>query len=114
MILRALTAAFLLATSPIAASAFAHPGHEHEEAPPELDEQGAKDRATKEVARLITKKKVEESWKDASVKGVEKRPLKKGWEWLVTFENPAGTKGKVLFVFLKPTGKFVAANFTGK
>ena len=35
-------------------------------------------------------------------------------EWVVTFNNKKGLKGKKLFIFLKLNGDFVAANFTGK
>jgi hypothetical protein len=94
--------------------AIAHPGHKHEKAKPEIGEQAAKDRAKQEVDRLVEKKKLDESWKASSVKGLEKKPLKKGWEWLATFENPSSAKNKTLYVFLKPSGEFVAANFTGK
>jgi hypothetical protein len=61
---------------------------------------------------LVSIKKVEASWKGASAKSVEQ----KGTEWLVTFENPkAKDKEKtLLYVFLKASGDFVAANFTGR
>jgi hypothetical protein len=93
--------------------ALAHPGHKHE-ARPAITEDAAKVRAKEEVNRLISKKKVPESWKEVAVKSVEKRTYKKGWEWVATLENPQATENKVLYVFLKPSGDFVAANFTGK
>ncbi len=96
--------------------ALAHPDHAHEEPAPKpaLSEESAKARAKKEVHRLIAIKKLDDSWKDVSVKSVEKKQTKSEWEWLVTFENAKATKDKVLYVFLKPQGDFVAANFTGK
>lgn len=106
----------LLITSAAAPLALAHPDHDHkhEAKRPEIDEQAAKDRAKEEVARLVAKKKVDESWKALDVKTVEKKSRKKSWEWLATFENDAAPKNKILYVFLKPSGEFVAANFTGK
>jgi hypothetical protein len=102
----------LLGATP-AMTVLAHPDHKHEAPRPEIDAEAAKARATEELARLVTKKKLEPSWQEATIKGIEKREGKKGWEWLATFDNKA-VAGKVLYVFLKPSGDFVAANFTGK
>ena len=93
--------------------AMAHPGHTHQ-ARREIDEEAAKVRAKQEVDRLVSKKKVPESWKEVTVKSVKRKTHKKGWEWVATFENTQVTENKVLYVFLKPGGDFVAANFTGK
>lgn len=96
-----------LASSSVAT---AHEGHDHDA--PALSADGVKARAVEEVARLVSIKKIEASWKGASAKSVEK----KGTEWLVTFENlKAKDKDRtLLYVFLKSSGDFVAANFTGK
>jgi hypothetical protein len=93
--------------------ASAHPGHKHE-ARPAINEESAKVRAKEEVDRLVSKKKVPDSWKEIAVKSVEKRTYKKGWEWVAIFENEQAKENKVLYVFLKPAGDFIAANFTGK
>ncbi|WP_309891277.1 DUF6488 family protein [Archangium sp.] len=99
-------------------SALAHENHHHPAARAELGEEGAKARAQQELERLVSIQKVEASWKESGqLKGVEKKKgAGKAWEWLATFENPtvADKSKKVLYVFLKPTGEFVAANFTGK
>ncbi|MFT6069989.1 MAG: hypothetical protein ACJAT2_002498 [Bacteriovoracaceae bacterium] len=63
-----------------------------------------------QVERLVHEKKLDVSWKKATF---EKSVLKDG-EWLVTFTNEKGVKGKKLYIFLKKSGEFVAANFTGK
>jgi hypothetical protein len=95
--------------------ALAHPNHVHPAAKPEVDEAGAKARAQAELERLLSVKKIDATWKDVPVSTVEKKQMKKRWEWLVTFDNPApDAKKKTLYVFLKPSGDFVAANFTGK
>jgi hypothetical protein len=62
------------------------------------------------IERLIRAKKLGESWKKATF---DKTVVKKN-EWLVTFDNDKGVKGKKLYIFLKKSGEFVAANFTGK
>jgi hypothetical protein len=98
----------------LSGAAEAHPDHKHAPARAALDEQGAKDRAKREVDRLIAVKKIDDSWSTSSLKALEKKHLKRGWEWLATFENPAAAKDKILYIFLKPSGEFVAANFTGR
>jgi hypothetical protein len=98
-------------------SALAHENHHHQAAKAEIGEEGAKTRAQQELERLISIQQVEASWKESGqLKGVEKKGTGRSWEWLATFENPtvADKSKKVLYVFLKPTGEFVAANFTGK
>jgi Family of unknown function (DUF6488) len=93
----------------------AHPGgHDHAAERPAIDEEAVKARAKEEVERLIGIKKLEPSWKESTVKGVEKKTTKGRWEWLATLENPSAKAKKVLYVFLKPSGAFVAANFTGR
>ncbi len=95
--------------------AIAHEGHDH--APPakvtEIGDDAAKARAAEEVKRLVSVKKVEAAWSDATLTSLEKKTTGDRWEWLAKFEAPKA-KGKTLFVFLRPGGEFVAANFTGK
>lgn len=94
--------------------ALAHEGHEPERAKVvEVSEETAKARAAEEVKRLVSVKKVDAAWSDAKLKTVEKKTAEGRWEWLATFEAPKA-KEKALFVFLKPSGEFVEANFTGK
>ena len=49
-----------------------------------------------------------------SIKKKELKIFGKKTEWVVTFDNEKGVKGKKLYIFLKLSGEFVAANFTGK
>lgn len=67
------------------------------------------------IKRLIKAKKLPETWESATyVKSDEKKFSGKS-EWVVTFDNEKGeTDKKKLFIFLKLTGEFIAANFTGK
>ena len=113
MNLKAALLGFFLAAS-MSHTALAHPQHD-EPMPPAstISEDAAKTRAREEVVRLAALKKVEDSWIQVPVKSVAKKTVDKRWEWLITFEN-AKAKEKTLYVFLKPSGEFIAANFTGK
>lgn len=113
---------FSLAVSLLAIqNAVAHPEHDHpRKAPPTappaaLEEGGAKARAQEELVRLVSIKKIDPSWKDAGRSStIKKVGDPKKWEWLITFDNDKVKENKRLYVFLKPSGEFVAANFTGK
>jgi hypothetical protein len=100
--------------------AIAHPDHDHPpKAPPAekaaIAEDAAKARAQEELVRLVSIKKIDASWKDAGrLNTIKKAGEAKRWEWLVTFDNDKVKENKRLYVFLKPSGEFVAANFTGK
>ena len=95
-------------------SASAHPDH-HEAPRPEISEDKAKARAKEEVDRLAAKNEIDPSWKDAGrLTAIEKKTVGKRWEWRATFQNDKVEEKKVLYVFLKSSGEFVAANFTGK
>jgi hypothetical protein len=111
----ALALALVLASS---GTLLAHPeGHGPRPAPTaaSLDEEAAKRRGAEEVARLVSVKKIPESWKDAAkFNAIKKKGDAKKWEWLITYDNDKETSNKRLYVFLKPSGEFVAANFTGK
>lgn len=92
----------------------AHEGHDQPAARPEITEEAAKGRASEELKRLVSIKKVEASWGEVKLRSIEKKTSKGQWEWLAVFENGGAAKDKLLYVFLKPSGEFVAANFTGK
>jgi hypothetical protein len=64
------------------------------------------------ISRFITAGKINKSWTNASL--AQNKSIPKRKEWLVTFKNDKGVKGKELFIFLSASGSFVAANFTGK
>jgi alkylhydroperoxidase family enzyme len=116
MQIRSLVLSAVVTLSPLAA--LAHGDHEHpKKAPPppaaaaELTEDAVKLRAQDELTRLAEAGKIDASWKEAGkLRGVEKKKS----EWLVTFDHPTAKEKKVLYVFLKPSGEFVAANHTGK
>lgn len=87
-------------------------GHSHEAAAIPKEKTGEIGRT--HVERLIKSKKLDASWKSAVFGKSEKKKFKDRTEWVVTFNNEKGVKGKKLFIFLTESGEFVAANFTGK
>tara|TARA_B100001248_G_scaffold165189_1_gene124916 strand:- start:9126 stop:9443 length:318 start_codon:yes stop_codon:yes gene_type:complete len=89
-------------------------GHSHGKKSNSITEDKAKSVATSEIKRLIGLKKLDSSWENATFDKAEKKKFKGKSEWVLTFDNENGVKGKKLFVFLSLAGDFVAANFTGK
>lgn len=69
--------------------------------------------AEKEIIRLVSSGKLDKSWKTAKYDKSIKKKFGKNTEWVVTFNNEKGVKGKTLYVFLKISGEFIAANFSG-
>lgn len=108
-------ALFTLVALFVAATCFAGPGggHSHGHAKdmaPDISKEKTGVIGRSHIERLVKEKKLEASWKKAKFD----KSIMINNEWLVTFENEKGVKGKKLYVFLKKSGEFVAANFTGK
>ncbi|MBK24596.1 MAG: hypothetical protein CME70_11430 [Halobacteriovorax sp.] len=109
-------------TLAFSASAFSGPGHGHSHGPVDT----CKKLATKDlkkssikigkchILRFVKAGKIESSWRAAKHLQSEIKKFGGKEEWIVTFHNEKGTKGKKLFVFLNMKGGFIAANFTGK
>lgn len=85
-------------------------GHSHSHAPRETKKETTGVIGRTHIERLVKLEKLDASWKKAIF---EKSIMKKN-EWVVTFNNEKGVKGKKLYIFLKKSGEFVAANFSGK
>ncbi|EQC50941.1 DUF6488 family protein [Bacteriovorax sp. DB6_IX] len=66
------------------------------------------------VERLVKAKKIDKSWLDSSYEKTIQKTFGKRKEWVLTFVNDKGIKGKKLYIFLKLSGEFIAANFSGK
>ena len=112
----------LFITLLVTSSSFAGPGHGHSHGPKDQckklatnDLKTSSFRVGKcHIRRLIVEKKLDGSWSNANhLTSTPKEFLGKK-EWIITFQNDKGTKGKTLYIFLKPNGDFIAANFTGK
>ncbi len=89
-------------------------GHSHSHETNEIAKEQTGVIGRTHVERLIKLKKIDSSWKSSMFDKSEKKSFKGKTEWLVTFKNEKGVKGKKLYIFLKLSGEFVAANFTGK
>jgi hypothetical protein len=109
------TLAFLV-TMTLTSISYAEPGgghshgHGHSHGAPAINKEKTGEIGRHHIQRLIKAKKLEASWVNSKF---DKSEIKKD-EWLVTFDNEKGVKGKKLYIFLKKSGEFVAANFTGK
>lgn len=104
----------LLLTSAV----FAGPGHghshDHSESSPAISKEKTLEIGKSHVERLIKEGKIDISWKEAKYDASEKKKFGHNTEWVVTYKNDKGVKGKILYIFLKESGEYVAANFTGK
>ena len=89
-------------------------GHGHSHDP--VDQKKANSIATKIVASFIKQKTLDKSWVSISVNSTEKKEFNGQQEWVVMFVNEKVTdeKKRKLYVFLKLSGEYIAANYTGK
>lgn len=88
-------------------------GHSHSYAK-KITKSQAQEKGLFHVRRLVKSNKIKASWQEATFVNAEQKVFGKKKEWVVTFSNEKGVKGKVIYIFLNLSGKFVAANFTGK
>jgi len=95
--------------------AYAGPGHNHDHSPPITKEQ-AIEKATTVVKGLVKKEKLDATWSKVSSNSCTKLKIKHGFEWKVSFNNSKvkDKEKQTLYVFLSSSGKYLAANFTGK
>lgn len=106
-----------LAVMTLSTVSFAGPGggaHSHSHDKHKISKEKSIELGRKEVGVLIKAGKIDASWKDATFDKSEKKKIKSRTEWVVTFNNKKGVKGKKLFIFFKLSGKIIAANFSGK
>jgi len=106
----------LLITLTISTFSFAGPGHGHSHGnkAPAVKMEKTQEIGKYHVDRLVKAKKIDASWSTATYAISEKKRFGHKVEWVVTFTNDKGVKGKKIFVFLRLSGEFVAVNFTGK
>ena len=107
--MKILTILMVLTLTPISFAGPGGHGHSHEKAPV-ITKEKTSEIGRFHIKRLVKAKKIDSSWNKSKF---NKSEMKKN-EWLVTFDNEKGIKGKKLYIFLKKSGEFVAANFTGK
>ena len=98
----------------LSSTSFAGPGHGHSHGKPAISKEKTGEIGRYHVERLIKAGKIDVSWKSSTFDKSEKEDFLGKMEWIVTFKNEKGVKGKKLFIFLNESGEFIAANFTGK
>ena len=86
-------------------------GHSHDP----VDQVTAKINAAKNVASLVKRKKLDESWTSVEASSAEQKVFKGSPEWVVIFVNDkiADINKQKLYVFLSLGGEYIAANYTG-
>ena len=86
-------------------------GHGHDQ-PADLSEAKIIEKASGYVARMVEKGKLDASWRGISPTEARENDHH---EWMVTFNNPKeeDPEKQTLYMFLTPSGKYIAANFTG-
>lgn len=96
---------------------FAGAGHDHgSHSHDPVSKSQVEEAAMKRVEDLVSKRKIEDSWKGIKAASAEKKKFGDKEEWVVTFKNDkVSDPGKqTLYVFLSLTGDYIAANFTGQ
>jgi len=89
-----------------------HSTHSHDP----INQTQAEEFASKSLAKLVSKRKIADSWKDAKVAKSEQKKFGSKTEWVVSFSNDkiSNDNKKTLYIFLSLNGDYVAANYTGK
>ena len=120
MRMQAVIFSFMLTLSPVVALAGSDHDHGHDDghghSHDPVTQSQAEQVATKSVAMLVDKGKIDSSWKAANVAKSEKKKFGSNMEWVVSFNNKKinDASKQTLYVFLSLTGEYIAANYTGK
>lgn len=103
----------LLPMTVMAGSGHDH-GHSHSHTP--VNQTTANENATKIVAALVKRNKLDNSWSSITASSIEKITVQGNPEWRAIFVNDkiTDTEKQKLYVFLTLGGDYIAANFTGK
>jgi len=88
-------------------------GHGHSHSP--ANQETAIANATKVVAALVSKNKLDKSWTSITASSADKKEFKGEKEWVIVFVNDKITDSakKKLYVFLTLGGDYIAANHSG-
>jgi len=114
--MRIQTIFFSLVFSLFSLVAVAGAGHDHSHTHDTVSQGQAETLATKSVAKLVDKNKIDKSWKSKNVSTSEKKKFGKNMEWVVVFNNKdiSDPKNQTLYVFLNLEGEYLAMNYSGK
>lgn len=100
---------------------FAGAGHSHDadgghsyQAP--VNKTVAKEKALNVVNSFVKKNVIDKSWSSSNIDTAEKKVSHGNEEWVVIFINNKidDKKKQKLYVFLTLSGRYIAANYTGK
>jgi len=108
-----LLSALVISSAAFAGSGHSH-GHGHSHGVPAISKEKTQEVGKSQISRLVKEGKLEATWNEATYNQSEKKVFNGSEEWVVTFTNEKSSKEKILYIFLKASGEFVAANFTGK
>ena len=106
----------LLFTAPAMAGSDHEHGHSHGHAEKAVSDAEAIKQATKKVKQLANSGKIDKSWATITASKAEKKTFAHDPEWVISFKNSkvADSSKQTLYVFLKMSGHYIAANYTGK
>jgi hypothetical protein len=81
-----------------------HGGKKHSHAKAtKVDAKKAEELARNKIKVLIFKEKINSSWNESKLGTAEIKKIRNKSEWVLTFKNEKGIKGKTLYIFLKLT-----------
>ncbi len=104
---------FLLMASPVHAGSGHDHGHGHSHEP--VTQAKAEEIAISSVAKLVQRKKIDDSWTSVAIHKAEQKELGGQLEWVIVFKNEkiSDPEKQTLYVFLSAEGQYLAANYTG-
>jgi hypothetical protein len=91
-----------------------HHGHGHGAQKGPINKAQARVLGMDEIKVQIFQSKIDGSWANASFEKAELKEHDGHKEWIVTYTNEQGKKGKKLYLFFEENGDFLSSNFTGK
>lgn len=106
----------LLFAAPVMAGSGHEHGHGHSHTEKAISSAEAISKATKKVKQLADAGKLDKTWGEAKASKAEQKTFSHDPEWVVSFKNSKITDSskQTLYVFLKMSGHYIAANYTGK
>ena len=90
----------LIAALTFCSTSFAGPGHGHSHGPaaPAVTREKTQEIGKAHLIRLVKAEKLDATWTNATFEKSEKKKFGAKTEWVVTFKNDKGVKGKKLFM----------------
>lgn len=91
-----------------------HSGHNH--AQTKVSKAEAQNIAKEQLASLVQKNKISESWSTVAISDTQKKMFNHHEEWVVSFLNTniSDKSKQTLYIFVSQDGKVTGANHTGQ